>query len=70
MKKRNRAVITKTYARKSIKELIYVGGCLSNIAFNSKQRNDVPMDIRKHCEEYQKKWDAVMNNLPQYLKRD
>lgn len=70
MKTRRRDLITKLNARKAIRELLDIGNYLSNIAYNAKQRIDVPQDLRRNCETYQKKWDEVRNALPEYLKRD
>ena len=52
---------------KLIQPLLSVGDTLSNIAYNSKQRSDVPPDVKESCKIYQLKWDEVRNNLPKWI---
>ncbi len=59
--------ISKKYVKKILIPLLNHSDCLSNIAFNSKQRNDVPSDIRKSCEIYQKKYDLSRSDLPKWI---
>lgn len=48
--------------------LIRQGSCLSNIAFNLKQRDDLPADVRKSCDETQRAWDQVLSNVPKWIR--
>lgn len=59
--------ISKKYVRKKIGPLISIGNILSNIAYNSRQRDDVPKDIRESCLEFQERWDAIRQNLPKWI---
>ena len=54
--------------RKILSEVMSIGHTLSNIAFNTKQRDGVPNDIKESCEKYQKKWDEEWKKLPKWLK--
>lgn len=46
--------------KKILADLMSVGHTLSNIAFNVKQRNELPNDIKESCEIYQKKMGRRM----------
>ncbi len=52
---------------KLVEPVLNAGNLLSNIAYNIKQRDDVPSDVKESCKTYQLKWDEVRNNLPKWI---
>lgn len=54
---------------KIIKPVLIAGDLLSNIAYNIKQRSDVPIEVKESCEKYQVKWDETRNSLPKWMRQ-
>lgn len=46
----------------SLQEILVNGSLLSNVAFNLKQRNDIPEDFRKDLGTAQANWDTAKSN--------
>lgn len=62
----------KTVSRHSVQcfviPILNVGTQLSNIAFNLKQRTDLPKEILASCDHCQREWDEAMRNVPGWMR--
>ena len=59
--------ISKKYVKEMLEDLIFQGRCLASIAYEMKQRKEVPKDMRGVCEQYQKQWDLALSKLPKWM---
>lgn len=59
---------TEQVSLKRVRLLLYpvttAGAILSNVAYNLKQRDDLPADVRQLLEECQAEWDEAIRQLP------
>jgi hypothetical protein len=67
MKTKKSKTVDRRRVQKFILPLLRIGGRLSNIAFNSKQRTDVPEDIRLSCTRVQQEWDEAKTRVPRWV---
>ena len=51
-----------------LKELLYAGGVLANLAYNMAQDKHVPEEWRKQLDHWRKEWDSALDNY-KYLSR-
>jgi hypothetical protein len=61
---------TKTVSLRRLQQVLCpvttAGAVLANVAFNLKQRKDLPIDIRESLEECQKAWDLAIRRVPNH----
>ena len=62
--KKPQATITLKRVRKLVCPVTTAGARLSNIAFNLKQRDDLPPDIVATLAECQQLWDEAVRAVP------
>lgn len=58
-----------TRLKKAMQPCLLVGHQLSNVAFNLKQRNDIPEDIRATLASLQKQWDEAKKSIPNWMRK-
>ena len=61
-KRRQRAI------RKVISPCLRIGQILSNVAYNCKQRDDVPADVRTSLAQLQRQWDEAQAKVPRWIR--
>lgn len=57
-------MVRRARLRKLLCPVTMAGARLSNIAYNLKQREDCPADIRDTLDKCQKQWDEAIRAVP------